>query len=425
MLSSQTASMNHSTESATSSLQRSGLNMSVGDTKSIVLALQALQDKIRRLEQDRNHHQDQYERALQAHEAYKRDMEHQLEQERAHHRQSEKELQEMVQRATSEKAKLQSTLEESRKDLGTFRTELEEMLVKECDAAQQRENALATEVDKLRQEVEEQRKKHRALISSVEQLRAEKEAALDTNHHLELAIQEVLRMQQSRGGDRSFLRNGDTSRVTDAGRNRRGGRRGRTYNNTSVGDSMHRTSSSHRAVDPRGRESRPTSALRSSSVTRRTYRDPTYSSIQRDVRKDGAGHSHEGAGSEYARPPPCAVVPTVSRTQPATSPETRQSGAMAEVLQELQAELESLHQQYKETVERAAAEELSTEVLTAALNRLATVMDRKTEQIRLIKEAQRDLTQAGIVEVPTSRPVSSARRRSPPVGSDKATQRNL
>nr|CCC93740.1 conserved hypothetical protein [Trypanosoma congolense IL3000] len=184
MSSSNITSANNSMESCNSSLHRSGLNMSVGDTRSIVLALQTLQDKIRRLEQDRNHHQDQYEKALQAHEAYKHDMEHQLEQERKHHRQREQELQEMVQRATAEKTKLQGTLDESRKDLGLFRTELEEMLQKECDSSKKRENALTMEMENLRREIEEQKKKHRVLLESIEELKVEKEAVIDTNHHL-------------------------------------------------------------------------------------------------------------------------------------------------------------------------------------------------------------------------------------------------
>ncbi|RNF17019.1 uncharacterized protein Tco025E_04971 [Trypanosoma conorhini] len=417
------ASVNNSIESNTSSLQRSGLSMSVGDTKSIVLALQALQDKIRRLEQDRNHHLDQYERALQAHEAYKQDMEHQLEQERTHHRQREKELQEMVQRATAEKAKLQSTLEESRKDLGTFRTELEEMLLKECDAAKKRENAMASELDKLRQELEEQHRRHRALLTSIEELQSEKEAALDTNRHLEQAIQELIRVQPGSGANRTLLRNGDTSRLTVEGQKRRN-HRGRAPSGAGV-DPLNRTNNSRRTADPRQRGSRPTSAVRSSSA-RHTYRDPTYSSNQRDVRKENGIYVADSSFvGEFTRPASYATA-SASRTQPAVLLEGRRNDAMAEVCEELEKELKGLHQQYKETVERAAVEEISAEVLTAALNRIARLMDRKTEQVRLIKEAQRDIAAAGVaVEVPTSRPVSSSRRRPPPVGADKATQRNL
>ncbi|EAN89867.1 hypothetical protein C3747_60g96 [Trypanosoma cruzi] len=417
------ASVNQSIESNTSSLQRSGLSMSVGDTKSIVLALQALQDKIRRLEQDRNHHQDQYERALQAHEAYKQDMEHQLERERTHHRQREKDLQEMVQRATTEKTKLQNTLEESRKDLGTFRTELEEMLIKECDAAQKRENALASEVDKLRQELEEQQKRYRALLSSIEELRAEKEAALDTNHHLEQAIQELMRIQSGRGVNRTLLRSGDTSRLTAEGGKRRS-RRGRTHSSAAV-NLANRTGYSRRISEPHQMDSRPTSIVRSSSA-RHTYRDPTYSSIQRDVRKENGTQVVDNSfAGEVARPVSYATE-SAARTQPSVPLGGRQNGAMAEVCQELESELKSLHQQYKETVERAAAEEISAEVVAAALNRLAKLMDRKKEQIQLIKEAQRDMAAAGtVVDVPTSRPTGASKRRPPPVGSDKVTQRSL
>ncbi|EKF32465.1 hypothetical protein MOQ_003681 [Trypanosoma cruzi marinkellei] len=418
------ASVNHSIESNTSSLQRSGLSMSVGDTKSIVLALQALQDKIRRLEQDRNHHQDQYERALQAHEAYKQDMEHQLERERTHHRQREKDLQEMVQRATTEKTKLQNTLEESRKDLGTFRTELEEMLIKECDAAQKRENALASEVDKLRQELDEQQKKYRALLSSIEELRAEKEAALDTNHHLEQAIQELMRIHSGRGVNRTILRSGDTSRLTAEGSKRRSRRGGRTHSSAAV-NLANRTGYSHRVSEPHQRDSRPTSMVRSSSA-RHTYRDPTYSSTQRDVRKENGTHVVDNSFAGEVTRPVSYATESAARTQPSVPWEGRQNGAMAEVCQELESELKSLHQQYKETVERAADEEISAEVVAAALNRLAKLMDRKKEQIQLIKEAQREMAAAGtVVDVPTSRPTGASKRRPPPVGSDKVTQRSL
>ncbi|KAH9582252.1 hypothetical protein LSM04_008418 [Trypanosoma melophagium] len=442
-MSSHLTSVNHSMESNSSSLQRSGLGMSVGDTKSIVLALQALQEKIRRLEQDRNHHQDQYEKALRAHEAYKQDVEHQLEQERANHRQREKELQEMVQRAIAEKTRLQTTLDESRKDLGTFRTELEEMLAKECDTAQKREQALATEVEKLRQELQEEQKRRRTLNTSIEELRAEKEAALDRNHYLEQAIGEITHAWEVNRENRSFLGNGDTTRLT-SGRHKRnsssGGRRRRLVrqNSNGVKHSLDHVDNSHRVGNARPRESRPSSVLRSSSA-RHTYRDPTYSSIQRDVRQGGVSHTHEGIANanntstigvanngEHARPPSRSALGVTPRTQPTHPLEGKRSGAIAEVRQELQEELNSLHQQYKETVERAAKEDIAPDVLTATLSRLATVMDRKAEQIRLIEEAQHDMTAAGVVvEVPTSRTASATRRGTPAVGTDKTTQRNL
>ncbi|ORC93025.1 uncharacterized protein TM35_000023510 [Trypanosoma theileri] len=444
-MSSHVTSVNHSMESTSSSLQRSGLGMSVGDTKSIVLALQALQEKIRRLEQDRNHHQDQYEKALRAHEVYKQDVEHQLEQERANHRQREKELQEMVQRAIAEKTRLQTTLEESRKDLGTFRTELEEMLAKECETAQKRENALATEVEKLRQELQEEQKRRRTLLTSIEELRVEKEAALDRNLQLEQAIGEITHTREANGENRSHLRNGDVSRLTSERHKRNSSMSGRRrcvvrQGSNGVKYTFDHVDNSHRSGNTRQRESRPSSALRSNSA-RHTYRDPTYSSIQRDIRQGGVGHNQEGNatittstvpvptphGGEQGRPHSRSAMGVTPRTQPTVALEGgRRNDAIAEVRQELQDELNGLHQQYKETVERAAREDISPEVVTATLSRLANVMDRKAEQIRLIAEAQHDMTAAGVaVEVPTSRPTSAPRRASPPVGADKTTQRNL
>ncbi|EAN78014.1 uncharacterized protein TEOVI_000520000 [Trypanosoma equiperdum] len=430
MSSSRVTSANHSMESCNTSLQRSGLNMSVGDTRSIVLALQTLQEKIRRLEQDRNHHQDQYEKALQAHEAYKQDMEHQLEQERSHHRRREKELHEMVQRATEEKTRLQSTLEESRKDLGTFRTELEEMLMKECDASKKRESALNSEMERLRHELEEQQKKHRTLLASIEELKAEKEAAIDTNHHLEQAIQELMRRCGTGSVDNSRMTDCDVTRLTN-GSCRRNSRKPRR-SNAFVGPVRGRLQEARHLVNISGHSAeRRRASVGLAGNTRRTYRDPTYSSIQRDARRTSAGRALElGLNNSYH-------VRPVSRGRAATPVNQShfdsvegglRSGAMKEVYEELQEELKSLHQQYKDTVERAAAEEISPEVVTAALNRISTLMDRKTDQIRLIKEAQRDMANAGVTvtDVPVPRPISSDRRRNPtPVGADKTTQRSL
>ncbi|KAH8611135.1 hypothetical protein ERJ75_000975200 [Trypanosoma vivax] len=431
------ASINLSTESSGSSLQRSGLNMSVGDTRSIVLALQALQDKIRRLEQDRNHHQDQYEKALQAHEAYKQDMEHQLERERANHRQREKELQDMVQRATAERSKLQATLEESRKDLGTFRTELEEMLMKECEASQKRESALASEVDKLRHDVEEQQKKHRALLVSIENLRAEKDAAVNTNHHLEQAIQEIMQRYNVVGADRSCLPGSDCNRFTEDGR--RQPLRPRR-NSSCMRSSVDTRAKAHKInTSVRSSDLRPLSAFRSSSG-RPSYRDPTYSSSQRDMRScnvcpppEGAlNHSVQcskresrakmgGSGRVTGEGAPNA------RLRSAISSDVQPNGAMTEVHDELQEELKNLRQEYKETIERAAAEEINPEVVTAALNRISTLMDRKSEQIRLIKEAQRDLAAAGaVVDGHASRlSHDEMPRQTAPVGADRGTQRAI
>nr|CCC93739.1 unnamed protein product [Trypanosoma congolense IL3000] len=106
--------------------------------------------------------------------------------------------------------------------------------------------------------------------------------------------------------------------------------------------------------------------------------------------------------------------------------DSRSCEAMMEVCNELQEEVRSLHQQYKETIERAAAEDVSPDIVTGTLSRITALMDRKSEQIRLIKEAQRDLKNAGaVVSDATRSGIADRRRRSTPVGADKSTKRNL
>lgn len=189
-----------SESAVSSSLQRSGLSITVGDTKSIVLALQALQSKIRTLEQDRDFHQDQYESALQAHERYKLDMERQLEHERAAHRTREAELLELLRRAREERAQLEDALNGNKEDLGGFRRELEQMIAVEKEQASMRESKLSAEVAKLRADIKDEQTHRAALLVTVDKLKEEREAALHTNEELRIAMDDLLtryeRMQE-------------------------------------------------------------------------------------------------------------------------------------------------------------------------------------------------------------------------------------
>ena len=195
-------SVNQSTDSIASSVQRSGLSISVGDTKSIVLALQSLQEKIRKLEYDRNFHQEQCEQAHTAHEAYKREVEAQLDRERGEHRRREDELRDLISRANTERSRLQMTLEESRGDLGAFRQELDALLDKERVQAGERETKLRQDLELYKSDILSEKSKHEKMAAIFDQMKSERDIILGTNRRLENTIKELIDMDR-RGNRRN------------------------------------------------------------------------------------------------------------------------------------------------------------------------------------------------------------------------------
>lgn len=395
---------------------RSGLNISVGDTKSIVLALQALQSKIRTLEQDRDYHHDQYDRALQTHEAYKLNVEQQAENERVAHHRREQELLDLLRQARTEKERLESAIGGSRNDLGAFRAELESMIASEKQVAEQRQAKLQSEIARLRQEVTDERARHAALTLAIEKLRAEKEATHRTNEELRSAMQEVVGMQQAR---RTALADKHIS-----------GRRGAT-----------------RSSGPSRQSCRGGRTLRCSS--RGSYRDPTCNSRLRDVHNvsgdvgcycnpadstcplgtcpsSGGGqltsarrqrtfssHLQQGNGSVLRQR---SAQVAEGRQRLSARRTSRQSDAVGRVEHQLQEELEDLQEEYKSTLERATTESLPPNVVTQALQRISSLIDSKIEQLKLMRAAHREVGEA---------PQVAHDRERQHVGLEKATQRTL
>ena len=406
------SSHDQSTDSVASSVQRSGLAMTIGDTKSIVLALQSLQEKIRKLEQDRNFHQEQCEKAHQAHEAYKIDVEMKLESERSHHRQREQELQDLLARANAERQRLQSALEESKQDLGTFRSELEQLLETERSNANEREERFRLELESYRKEISHEKSSNERLTQTVEQLRAERDVIQTTNRRLESTIRDLI----SVGGGETKKRRASLS-IMNAGASALATQQKpstatyRDAHNLSVGSARGRSLSNDR---------RPPMH----------YQNPTYSSVVRDVRVD-----------HVTRPPTPPRHPSPRSFQSTTAAPAQASGrggaaklnqsvehlrAIDEVTAELQQEHRSLHQKYKDLVERAATDNIPPEVLTASLNSLVSQIDKKAEQIRLIRNTRSEIAEtagAGPIDVPAA-PILPARSTGPGKSSSKSSQRN-
>lgn len=429
-----------------SSLQRSGLNISVGDTKSIVLALQALQAKIRTLEQDRDYHQDQYERELQAHEVYKLNMEQQIEHERAEHRRREKELTDMLKRAQQDRAQLEASVGGAPNDLTAFRNELEAMLAAEKSAAQEREARLIAEVEKLRSEIKGERTQHAALLMSIDNLAAEKRITDETNEQLRLAVDELLARQEQQ----QQLESASPSL--------------QPHHNTSHGNRQQRQPA-RLQQQPQQQQYPPRQSVPRRRVSRRfPFQDPTCSSILRDVRnvsgeipcchpeavavdtsvsdarvrpssrdprrsRSGGGGNHNTSGR--ALPSSNAVNNTsgggaelsanrrggnspASRAAPgpntypnpsthmhaypygsAGAPSaTANNDSVADVEAQLREELSDLEAQYTDAVAKASSGGLSRDVLTAALQRISDMIDDKESQLSLLAKIRQGASAA-------------------------------
>jgi hypothetical protein len=415
-----TSSHDQSTESVV--LQRSGLLGGAGDTKSIVLALQALQEKIRKLEQDRNFHQEQCEKAQRSHESYKLEIEGQLDAERSQHRVREHELQDLLARANAERSRLQATLEESKSDLGHFRQELEQMLNAERSQARSKEDQLLSELEQLRSDLNEERKNADDLATSVEQLKREREVIETTNRRLESTVRELITVQNNL---MESVKKGGTGVINSGTKSSVAATRGRsTYRDPgNMSTTSARKASATRQEVNTSTTTRRTTQVHNTSSSRFTYMNATHASASRDVR---SGEIPAPRSATPPRPP----SPARHSTTAARAPSARGRGlntsahlptehvqAMDEVYDEMQGELRDLESRYKEAIQDAARNDTSPDVLNSVLNQLMTQIQRKTEQLRLMRQTKGDLGNASLIG-------SERRSGSVAKGVDKALQRN-
>lgn len=362
------SSQDQSNDSMNTSLQRSGLAMSVGDTKSIVLALQSLQEKIRKLEHDRNFHQEQCEKSQRAHEAFKLEIESQLDGERRQHRHREQELHDLLASANAERSRLQATLEESKKDLGTFRNELEVLLDVERKQAKEREDQLSQELEELKEERENERRKLEKLQQTIEQLRSEREIVQQTNQRLESTVRDLIAMNNnlmdSVGAKPPFKAGVRKHQHADV-------------QNISASTSKRPSSANRRGL---------------------SYRNPTHSSMSRDVRQSEFPMRHP---TPTHRPRSPVIRQQTKRASGSANTSLHgvpkdQIQAIDEVYRELQNEHRDLHNKYQETIRQAAANGTPPEILTAQLNHIMGLIDRKAEQIRLMRVTQGEINAAAL-----------------------------
>jgi predicted RNase H-like nuclease (RuvC/YqgF family) len=412
------SSHDQSTDSIGTALQRSGLVANVGDTKSIVLALQALQEKIRKLEQDRNFHQEQCDKAQRSHESYKLEIEGQLDAERSQHRIREQELQDLLARANAERSRLQSTLEESKSDLGHFREELEQMLSSERNQARSKEDQLLSELQQLRSDLNEERKSAEELATAVEQLKREREVIESTNRRLESTVRELITVQNNL---MDSVKKGGTT-VLNSGVKSMSSIRGRSVHRDPSAANVS-TASARKVSVPRGTvEPSRRSGLHNTSSSRFTYMNPTHASVLRDVR---CGEIPAPRAATPPRPPsprPAPRAASSSRGKGSLNTSVQLPAehmqAMEEVYDEMQAELRELESRYKEAIQDAARNDTSPDVLNNHLNQLMTQIQRKTEQIRLMRQTKGDLTSTTAGSFGERRGGTAAK------GVDKALQRN-
>lgn len=377
---------------ANSSLQRSGLAATVGDTRSIVLALQALQDKIRQLEVDRNFHQDQCEKARQAHESYKKEMEIQLERERAEHRRREDELQELIARANTDRTRLQAALEESKHDIGAFRGELEAVLTRERSDATQKEAQLRQEIESCRSELASQRQAFDQVQHGIEQAKAERDIIEKTNQRLENTIRDLIAMNNGLMQNRNQVVP-PAAELPSAPRLPLPERHVDVMNVDSRGVSRGRTPSAHQSRTMR-------------------YASPTQSSRARSIDEQLALAA--GDPNVKSRQRETAAVRDSTKLENVE--------ALDAVYAELEKERSALNQQYQTVIDRANRpdEGVNPDVLTAQLNHIMVQINRKEEQMRLLRATRLNIPAAAQRATVPRRRTAAQRTK----GFEKATKKS-
>jgi hypothetical protein len=361
----------HSTLSATRKQQDHV--SAIGDQRSVVIALRSLQDKIRKLESDRNFHQSECERSRGAHEAYKRDVERQLEHERQEHRRRETELQELIARAGSERARLQESLAEGKSEMGQFHGEFQTLVDKEKGLAREREDRLKAELEDYRRKAAEERHGQEQMIQTVAASKAERDILEATNQRLENTVRDLLAMNTSLS-TKQQQQLGEVERSASVKR------------------------STSQQATPRGRsiQSTPRPTVAAPATARgppRRFESPTMSSINR---------ISSGSRPTYGAPNPRSNSLGARRPSPTTAQHHDPCSAHAvapldAVYAGLEQEMRDLNEHYKVIIDEAndpdTSSLLSPEVLTAKLNAVMVQIDRKSEQMRLLRT-----TKAGVTE---------------------------
>lgn len=171
----------------------------MGDTQTVIQALQSLQEKVRLLEEERNFHRRQCQDAHDKHESFKQSVEVQLRQERADHRRREEELQHIVDAMAADKKVLEDASVQNRSQMQRFRDELSLVMARERDTADIRERDLRNEVEVLRAETIDLRSYHEKLSQTIGQLKGERELILATNRRLEKTITELVTLNDTLG----------------------------------------------------------------------------------------------------------------------------------------------------------------------------------------------------------------------------------
>lgn len=303
--------------------------MPAADTKSVVLALQGLQEKIRRLEEDRNFHREECEKAHIAHEAYKREVEDQLERERTEHRRRESELQRMISEAKQERTEMSRSMEDSRLELRKFREQLDGIMDHERSTHEEREGGLRRELDECQRAIREESSKISELKHTIANLRSEREVVLSTNKRLEATVADLISMN---------------TKLLDGGRVAR----------------------------------RPTSGVSAQTRTRSAHQDPntSTSSSQRYLAPTASSYARAASTERGTPRGPAAPRP---RSAPRASSVTRaaRSSGLQDVYDELEEEYIRLLSQYKE-MRRAHHSPSQMEAV-------AQLLEEKGEQLKMMR----------------------------------------
>ena len=331
-----------------------GGSMPAADTKSVVLALQGLQEKIRRLEEDRNFHREECEKAHIAHEAYKREVEDQLGRERAEHRRREGDLQRMIAEAKQERTDMSRNMEDSRLELRKFREQLDGIMDHERSTHEERESELRRELDECQRSIKEEASRLGELKQTVANLRSEREVVLSTNKRLEATVADLITMN---------------TKLLDGRDNRR--------------------PTSGRTASARGRSAHQDPNTSTSSMG---YLAPTASSHARSTSVE-RGTTRGGGAPQRA----------ASRPRSASATRKTSSAGLQDVYDEVEEEYLKLLTQYKQM--------RKANYSTSQMEAIAQLLEEKGDQLKLMREGQTSTARKATQPARTPRGTSKAVQR--------------
>jgi hypothetical protein len=413
----------------------SGSSSRIGDSRSIVLALRSLQEKIRKLEADRDFHRDQCETARRAHEAYKADVEDQLHRDRVDFRRRESELQDLIARAKQEQQRLTRTLDDSRLDAGAVSSEVAQLLERERREATARDARLKEELETYRKQITEERLAIETLQQQVDQARAERDILETTNRRLEHTVKDLLSMnktlvqtatgqappqQTSAAHERftsgnkvrhlSFTHNASAASQQQQQHHNVSGRGRSAMSTPRYTDPHHKPVALHHERLPLHIAAQLPVNTPAPSITQppMRFQSPTLASIQHRAasqqqgpRGGNAGGYHRSSSAAHHQAAagitgvPCARAGShADRKQHHQRLATETPAGAVEpldaVYRALEAELRALNKQYREVIDEANASDctMGPEVLTARLNGIMVQIDRKSEQLRLLRASK-------------------------------------